>query len=362
MGAYTDTDIAAALSLVFGRPLTMNFTHQTPLLNMLTRVPSTEKSVNFTVQFKNGVADAAPADANVRRSYSDAKEYQYKDVSVPWAYYDDVVSINGRAAAIARGRTSVVANKGTLHKKALSESVGRLGGGVGAKVFSGTGDASGTPDLYGLVHIVDATNTYILNPATYTTWKSTEQTGSLSSLSFEMLRDLGGAVFDASKEEVDLYCTTRALFDDIIGLFGSSTIPYIKEITVGGRKRKLAEGVRAIEINGGVPVIFDPNCTPNTIYALNTSFWELHQLDYAPESMADPDSVTAAMRSLAADPAWRLAPGLIDALGSAIRNSEGIVPMFKKLGATGNSDEYVSFVDLQVCCTRRDVNGKLTLS
>lgn len=362
MGAYTDNDVAAALSLTFGRALTPQFTHHLPLLSTLPRVSSTEKSVNFTVQFKNGVADAAPADPNVRRSTSDAKEYQFKDVAVPWAYFDDVVSINGRAAAIARGRTSVVASLGSLHKKALSESVGRLGGGIGAKVFSGTGDASGTPDLYGLVHIVDATNTYILDPSTYTTWKSTEQTGSLSSLSFEMLRDLCGAVYTASKEEVDLICTTRALFDDIIGLYGSNTVPYIREINTANGKRKLQEGVRAIEINGGIPVIYDPNCTANTIYALNTKFWELHQLDYAPESMAEPDQIAANMRSLMADPTYEVAPELVLALGNAIRNAPGLVPGFKKLGATGNSDEYVSYADVQVLCRRRDVNGKLTLS
>jgi len=39
-----------------------------------------------------------------------------------------------------------------------------------------------------------------------------------------------------------------------------------------------------------------------------------------------------------------------------------LVPGFKKLGATGNSDEYVSYADVQLLCRRRDVNGKLTLS
>ena len=364
MATLLSTDVGPALSLTYGRALMPQFTRKHALLSLIRRILSTEKSVNWTVDLKNGVADAVAVAEDKRRAYSDSKKFLQKPCNLSFAYYDDVASISGRAAAISRGRTSVLGGAPNLHRKQLTDSVGRLGAGIATEIYSGDGTGpDGDQSIVGLGTIVASSGTYAgLNGSTYSEWTSTVDTIDWADITFDNLEDqLIRPIYDASGEEPEVIVTTSAIFQKIKSLYGSNTVPYAREISTAGRVVKLQSGVRAIEIAGGVPVIRDADCPANKIWGLNLNYLWLEQLDYAPESQQPEDQILMGLQSLRADPNSPLPKEILGELAGEIRNADGITPMIKKLGASGNSDDYITFADLQLACNKRNAQGVLTV-
>jgi hypothetical protein len=161
-------------------------------------------------------------------------------------------------------------------------------------------------------------------------------------------------------------CTAPAnVFNAIRDLYNDYDAHVVREFEVargGGddgrsnRVIKMRAGMRCVEVDQ-VPIVLDTRATANTLYAWNTNYVEIHQLDPVASMLGDDPKtgVLEMFRRLADDAKVVLPREQIE--GLAARHA-GIQPHIKLLGSRGMSDEAVVGAFGQVMWLRRNAFGK----
>lgn len=154
------------------------------------------------------------------------------------------------------------------------------------------------------------------------------------------------------------------VFNAIRDLYTDYEAHVVREVTLargGGvngdepRTVKLTGGMRAIEVDQ-VPFVLDKWCTANTMYAWNTDFVAIHQLDPL-QSILDQgaDGIQELFRRLADNPNVTLPREQVEGM---MARSAGLRPHVKVLGDRGLSKEAVTAVFAQLEWKRRNAFGK----
>lgn len=379
-GVNTSSANAQALSLLLSQTLQSNINRTVTGLALLPVVAGTGKAAYFTAQF-TGAANASAVADGARVSYSDADNETEQAGTLNWSIYSKVASVSGLAQSTAMATKvnyaarSLLGDNATLLSARIHQQVQRLNMGLGTAFFSGDETASPT-QLGGIANSVKASGTYAgINPGTYTEWVSTAGSVSAAALSFDTINSqLLTPIFTACGEKPSVLVTDPTNFDRLRALYGSATVPYIREMVVPGvvneytgrmvpsRRIQLDAGAEAFSVQG-IPVIRDKDCTAGKVYALNLQYLQLHTLSPFLDDLTD----LARMKQFLSDV---VGGGLVEQMGQAafeelralIMNPLGPLVKLNPLGRTGDSDEVQVVSYNQVMNTRRQAHGVLTVT
>jgi hypothetical protein len=339
--------VSAALSLIYGLALTTQINSVAVLPYLLPVVRGVGQSCNWTVEF-TGAANASAVADGTARSASDADAETERPATLSWALYDKVTSVGDLVQAAAGSNfnpNSIGAIRGDLLVGKTVRQARRLALGIASGLYAGNETASPV-QIAGAARAIDSSGTFAgIDPGTYTEWVSIEQTGALSSVTFAVVDAFIQAIYDACGEKPEFMTCPSNVWLALKALFVDYAPPYVREFALargGGatgempRAVKLSAGMDAIEING-IPVVVDKWATANTLYAWNTNYVEIQQVDEL-ASILDQgaDAIQALFRNLAGDSGIQLPREAIE--GMAAR-SPRIRPYIKLLGDRGHSKE-----------------------
>jgi hypothetical protein len=316
--------------------------------------------IAWDVEFTSTRAAASQADtAAAPTATKDIKERAVLSIGE----YVTTAGVTGRAASAAAASLNPIGVSGdsSLLASEVSKGVKQTAKQMAADLYAATGSSS---SIVGMATAIDATGTYAnLAQSTYSEWASTEQTGALAALSFEMIDTLFTAIYTTAGERPDFAVTTPTILSKLKTLYGPYQ-SYVSEIMVGGQTRKLMSGARALNVEG-LWCIEDPDCTASTIYALNDSQIEIGymvQAEYL-NALANPDIVAAELTRMIRERGGTETVRAEEAAAILQRAMNGgIMPYLKRLGPTGNQEniEVICYPQLRVL--GRKFHGKLTLS
>jgi hypothetical protein len=373
MGITTSADIAPALSLLYSRPRVSQINFGSTLLHLLQVVPGDGKAPTFTAEF-TGQSNASASAEAARRSYSDADAEVEVPGTIPWAIYDKVASVSGlaRAASANTRKTfdaaSLLGEASSLAGARVQRAYNRVVKGIAGDLFAGSGTSP--QSVTGLASAVDSTGTYAgIAPGDYAEWAAAECSIAAADFSFDAINtDLLTPMFKACGEMPSVIVCDPDTFPKYLRLYSGTGSPFLREFTLPGavtddrvyadRVVKIAAGMQAIDING-ITVIRDLDCTANTSYALNLRYLYLTQLLEIPEVFLDANDMQEYFRQLTGNASLVLPATVAAEMLGMVRNPQGIVPFFKKLGAGGDSDEILVKAYIQQMVTRRNAMGKI---
>jgi hypothetical protein len=370
MAALTSAIVGAALSLVYGSGITSSINGLAVLPFIIPVVDGSGKNVAWTVEV-SGATDAAAVAEGAAYSSSSADAETPLAASLSWASYTKTASVTGLAAASAGANFnpgSAGAFGGDLLRDQVLNQGRRVLLGMAGDMYAG--DPTATPvEIAGAAIAIDSSGTFAgINPGTYTDWASAENTLALAAISVQNIRELLlTPVYDACGEQPEFMTTTATVFDKVRGLFGDR-VQAVQEIVVargggldgqGPRVVKLQHGVQGIMIDG-VPLIRDPHCTSNVIYAWNTRYVQLEQLPVAAGLFENtPAGILDFFRRISDNPKLQMPTEMLE--GMAAR-SAGPRPAVEVLGKDGDRSSVLVKAYVQMRYTRRNAFGKLVLS
>lgn len=377
MAVNSSADIAAALSLLYPRPLTSQINWSNVLIHLIPLLPGAGKSCNMTAQF-TGKANAAAVAETAVYALSDTDHEIEVGANLAWANYSPPPSaVTGVAEAVAattNPNASLLPGLPSLLASRARTDYGRLLRGINGQLFAG--QAAQTPmQIVGLAQSVDSTGSYFgIDPSTYTEWVSTEASLAYTDLSFNKLEtDLLTPIYTACGMAPTALVCPPNIWAMLKALYGSNAVPYVREFTIPSPMRaddptprqsrtvKLDAGMDTFSING-IPVFRDRDCTANTIYALNLNHLWLEQVprtELATQSDAD---IARILRSLVGSAADRLGSKVFEEIRDSILNPVGVVPTFRDLGRTGDHDSILTTCTVQMVNNRRNAHGKLAIT
>lgn len=375
MAAASSATIVAALSTLYPAFQTDNINRQIVIPHLLDVRQMPGNASVGTVKF-TGKSAASAASETATYSLSDATTELKVPYSFARAKYKDVGGVTGTAEGVSQtigamyGAQSLLGPEATLILAEAMDSFFRLEQGIAAHAYSGqTGQ---TPaQMVGLAYLIDSSSTVIggIDPATYTEWVSVEDSVAAANLTIEKVRtQLLTPIFVACGKKPSFLITDPTNFDRLRGQFGSAVNPYITEMMlpaprIAGQlprapRKVLLAGMDAFTIDG-IPVLRDTNCTTNTIYALNTEHLWMEQLSRTATDIASIQTALASINPALID---MLAPAVMEEIAGLVRNSRGIKPFFKELGATGDHTAFIATADVSLVTDRRNAHGKLAIT
>lgn len=363
-------NVSAALSLVFRNMLETQINSVTVIPFLLPVLMGSGKSLNWTAEFGEA-ANAVPTAEGVALSSSDADDELERELTQAWSQFTKVSSVTD----LAQSATATNLNPmsiGTLDGNLLAGRVMKQGRrmalGVATQVYSGDGTVSGnTVQLVGADTAIASSGTVGgLSSATESDWVSTQETGPLTGITLQQIREFFTAVFEACGFYPE-WCTCDAtIFDAIRGLYNDFEANVTREVRMvrgGGedgelpRVQTLEAGMRAVMVDQ-IPIILDLQATSNTLFAWNSQFVEIRQLPFAPVRrimMGGAPSIVNLFRRVSKNRELVLPRRAVEGM---MRQSPGITPFVKMLGDRGMSTEAVVGWFGQMCWKRRNGLGK----
>lgn len=364
-------DVAPALSLIFGARLTTQIRSVAVLLFLLPVAFGAGKALFWTVEF-TGAADAVASAEGVARSSADADAESEVDATLGWAQYDKTSSVTGLAEAATASNynpESVGTVRNSLLMGRLRAQARRIGLGLARDLYAGNPGATPT-ELAGAAIAIDSSGVFAsINPATFPEWAAIENTHALVDLSFAAIRSkLFTAIYDACGLKPEFCTCPSNVFDKIKEQFGDNELNVSRELMLargGGpdamehRVAKLEAGLDIMSLDG-VYIVRDLHATANTLYAWNTEYVMIKQLNALQSAVRPgPDGVLAYFQELTSNPDLRMSTEELE--GMAGRHP-GVTPHIRVLGDRGDSTEAMMLVYAQVEWTRRNAFGKLTFT
>ena len=354
--------VSAALSLIFPNRIVNQINRKTVLPHLLEVRIGSGKGVFGTAKF-TGASNAAASAEGVQRSATDADQELKVPWSLGWSQYDKTASVTDlskNATASNANPGSAGAVGGDLLQGEVADMATRLMMGAASDMYAGNPGASPT-ELAGAALAIDSSGTFAgIDPGTYTEWASVEATAPLASLTLEQVRsDLLTPIYDACSEAPDLMTCPSNVFDVVRGLYDDRE-KAVREITTARGAIKLRAGVQAVELDG-IPVVRDPFCTANTLYAWNTSYVHVEQL--LPPELArlfgadrPREAIVDYLRMVQDDPRLVIPDEVMDGI---MARASTLMPCVKVLGARGLSTEASVYVHAQMHWSKRNAHGKV---
>lgn len=357
--------VSAALSLVYPNRIVSQINRKTVLPHLLEVKMGAGKGVYGTAKF-TGATNAAASAEGVQRSATDADQELKVPWSLAWSQYDKTASVTDlakNANASNLNPQSSGAIGGDLLQGEVSDMGTRLMMGAASDMYAGDPGASPV-ELAGAALAIDSSGTFAgINPGTYTEWASVEATSPLAALTLEQIRtDLITPIYDACSEVPDFMTCPSNVFDVIRGLFDDRE-KAVREITTARGTIKLRAGVQAIELDG-IPVVRDPFCTANTLYAWNSNYVHVEQL-LPPELAAlfgadrPREAIVDYLQMVFDDPRLVIPDADLDGM---MARASTLMPCVKVLGPRGLTTEAVVYLHAQMHWSKRNAHGKCTYS
>lgn len=368
MAATLLSDVSAALSLMFRDPLQTQINSVAVLPFLLPILSGGGKSLDGTAEF-SGATDAVATVENASLSNVDADDEDEVPYSLQWAQYTKVSSVTDLSQAATASNfnpASVAAMGNDLLLGKTFRQTRRLTKGLSRDLYAGNPAAS-PPQLAGADLAIDSSGTFAgINPVTYTEWAAHENTGLLSGMTLDTIRTFFTDIY-LNCGWYPEFCTAGAtVFNAIRALYSNFESQGVREIEVargGGangelpRIVKLMAGHRTVEVDQ-VPIILDKDATGTTLYAWNTNFVAIRQLEFqAVQSVLarGPAGVQDLFRRLSGNRLMTLPRKSVEGM---IGRGEGLRPFIKLLGDRGMTSEAVIGFFAQVEYTRRNAFGK----
>ncbi len=279
--------ITAALPTLLADQIIPQMNRSAPELQLIPFEGGSHKNMQWDVEFKNASESANSAIAEG----ADVSAYGDDDI-VPailsWCDYSEAIAVTGKALAAARGTAGGGAGASELQNlwaQKMLRAVRRLAKNMGKDFYAGPGTGNRMLGLYGGATLTSGAplsnaGTYAnINRATYTDWKGNVllNGGVTRPLTFDLMRDMRKAIYDACGEMPDLILCDSTQHEAYGKLFGDQR-RYVQEVTIRGQTIVLDGGYRALEFDG-IPIICSVNHPAGTQTWLNTSYVKICALD-----------------------------------------------------------------------------------
>jgi len=360
-GASLST-VSAVLNLVYGPDVTETLRRDSVMMNVVRARYMANTTATWRV--KIGARNtAAPKAEGYEVQSSDFSTDTRLQATLGWAHYEAYASITGTSQRIAAAN-SARANSGygPLLDEELADAANELTVKMSTHCYSGS-EAASPVELGGLARAVKGSVSYAgIDPATYTTWISGENTGGLSTLTLDTIRTgLFRPVLDATGRRPDVAILPGALHDKISALIDPAqrvVLPFMAPIGPNGAPQQV--NLASLGFTGfmldGVPFVEDRHCTTNVIYAGSLADIEFQQTPPDWTSM-DPGQLAGMVKDLTG----KTVP--VDVITQAIQASTSrLTTQINALSKTGDSTRLQIVLDAQLCLKRRNAWAKLTLS
>lgn len=291
--AYPIVDLGAittALPTLIQPRVLPQMNRSAPELQLIPFQAGSAKNLTWDVEFKNAseASSSAVTEGQTISTYGD-------DDIVPavlnWTDYSEAIAVTGKALSAARGSAGSVGGASELQDlwthKAMN-AVMRLAKNLGRDFWVGPGTGNRMLGLYGGATLTSGAplsnaGTYAgVVRGTYADWKANVllNGGVARPLSFDLLRDMRKAIYDACGEMPDLIMCDSTQHEAYGKLFGDQR-RYVQEVVVRGEKITLDGGYRALEFDG-IPIVASVNHPAGYMSFLNTNFVKLRALDDMP--------------------------------------------------------------------------------
>lgn len=355
MATLTRAGISAVLNLTFGEAAADHIRRDCLPVNLFDVVNESNELATWPVKTTGRSAGGAYAEG-ADMADADFDAHLKTKASLAIANYWKGVKISGNAMAAAAANGTRVFDS-SLWNDELTDAVDDLAKDLSTDFYGGNVGAS-PAEIEGLERAI-TTGTYAgVNPATYLEFKSAVNTTPLASLSFKTTRDNLIRPFKDACGEYPLFVLCDSTFFDAYGdLFGDQR-RYVSDVrSAGGGMVKLSGGFRALEMDGGVPLIEDRFCTSQTAYAFgrDAAQWVQQPAVGSPEEEAH--LVVQAIKALTGTDL-----PLDEVVASIRARSRRLMPKIEMLGKTGDNVKAMVKVYAQLRVKRRNRTAKLTLT
>lgn len=291
--AWPTVDLARvtdALPTLLADKVVPQMNRSAPELQLIPFKAGQHKNLTWDVEFKNASESTNSAVAEG----ADVSTYGDDDIvpaTLNWCDYSEAIAVTGKALSAARGSAGGSGGASELQDLWTHKTMGavrRLAKNLGKDFWQGPGTGNRMLGLYGGATLTSAaplSNAGIyagINRATYTDWKANVllNGGVARPLTFDLMRDMRKAIYDACGEMPDLIMCDSTQHEAYGKLFGDNR-RYTQEVTIRGQKIVLDGGYRALEFDG-IPIIASVNHPAGYMTFLNTAYVKMSALDDQP--------------------------------------------------------------------------------
>lgn len=290
--AWPTVDLARitdALPTLLADKIIPQMNRSAPELQLIPFEAGKHKNLVWDVEFKNASesANSALTEGQTVSTYGDD---DIVPATLNWCDYSESIAVTGKAMASARGSAGIggVSELKDIWVHKTLGAIRRLAKNLGRDFWQGPGSGNRMLGLYGGSTLttnspLSNTGTYAgISRGTYDDWKGNVllNGGVQRPLSFDLMRDMRKAIYDACGEMPDLIMCDSSQHEAYGKLFGDNR-RYVQEITVRGQKIVLDGGYKALEFDG-IPIIASVNHPANCMTFLNTNYVKLCALDDMP--------------------------------------------------------------------------------
>lgn len=290
--AWPTVDLARvtdALPTLLADKVIPQMNRSAPELQLIPFKAGQHKNLVWDVEFKNASesANSALAEGAAVSTYGDD---DIVPATLNWCDYSESIAVTGKALSAARGSAGA-GGASELQDLWVHKTLGavrRLAKNLGRDFWTGPGTGNRMLGLYGGATLTSGAplsnaGTYAnINRATYADWKANVllNGGTPRALSFDLMRDMRKAIYDACGEMPDLIMCDSTQHEAYGKLFGDQR-RYVQEVTIRGQKIVLDGGYRALEFDG-IPIIASVNHPAGYMTFLNTNYVKMAALDDMP--------------------------------------------------------------------------------
>jgi hypothetical protein len=261
-----------------------------PELQLIPFKAGQHKNLVWDVEFKNG-SESANSALSEGATVSTFGDDDVVPATLNWCDYSESIAVTGKALSAARGSAGAggASELQDLWVHKTMGAVRRLAKNLGRDFWTGPGTGNRMLGLYGGSTLTagaplsNSTTAYAgISRTTYADWKSNVllNGGITRPLSFDLMRDMRKAIYDACGEMPDLIMCDSTQHEAYGKLFGDNR-RYTQEVTIRGQKIVLDGGYRALEFDG-IPIIASVNHPAGYMTFLNTQYVKLSALDDMP--------------------------------------------------------------------------------
>lgn len=282
--------ITSALPTLLADKVIPQMNRTAPELQLIPFKAGQHKNLVWDAEFKNASesSNSALAEGATVSTYGDD---DVVPATLNWTDYSESIAVTGKALSAARGSAGGGAGASELQDLWVHKTMGavrRLAKNLGKDFWQGPGTGNRMLGLYGGATLTSAaplSNAGVyagIDRATYADWKANVllNGGVTRPLSFDLMRDMRKAIYDACGEMPDLIMCDSTQHEAYGKLFGDKR-RYVQDITIRGQKFTLDGGYKALEFDG-IPIIASVNHPAGYMSFLNTNYVRMSALDDMP--------------------------------------------------------------------------------
>lgn len=274
--------IANALPTLIEDSVVAQMNRSAPELQLFGHKGATGKNLAWDVEFRNASesANSALAEGATVTVFGDD---DIVPATLNYCDYSESISVTGKAMVGARQAAGAGGGASDLEDiwvhKTLN-AIRRLGKNLGRDFWQGPGTGNRMLGLYGGSTLTSGAplsnaGSYAgISRATYADWRANVllNGGAQRPLSFDLMRDMRRAIYEACGEMPDLIMCDAAMHEAYGRLFNDQRRYITGDIALsGGRTVTLDGGYKALEFDG-IPIVASVNHPANTLSFLNTHY------------------------------------------------------------------------------------------